>query len=73
MKRALMFPVGYLTLSGLAFIVAFLASTWTKTECDAGCRTVGVLVERVLVIVVAAGGLSLTYYMQRQQTLTANA
>ena len=71
MKRTLMFPAGYLALSGLAFIVAFLASAWAGTECDTGCRTAGVLVERVLVAVVVAGGLALISYVQR--TLIENA
>ena len=71
MKRALMFPGGYLALSGLAFIVAFLASSWAGTECDAGCRAVGVLVERILIITVVAGGLGLMYSLQR--TLIGNA
>ena len=61
MQRTLMFARGYLALSGLAFIVAFLASTWAGTECDAGCHAAGVLVERVLMITVVAGGLGLMY------------
>ena len=68
MKRVLMFPAGYLVLSDLAFIVALLASPWANTECDADCSAAGVLVERVLVIVVAAGGLGLICCMQRTLT-----
>jgi len=60
-RRMLMFSGGYLVLSGLAFVLAFLAPPWTSMECDAGCRAAGVMVERVLAFVVVAGGLCLTY------------
>lgn len=54
-----MFSAGYLVLSGVAFVIAFLASPWTRMECDSGCHAARVVVERVLACVIVAGGLCL--------------
>jgi len=64
-KRILMFPGGFLILSGLTFVITFLASTWTQKECDLNCRTAGGVVERVLVTVVMVGGSGLICVVQR--------
>jgi len=69
LTRILMFPTVFLVLSGLAFVVAFLASPWTQQECGPGCRTAGKVVERVLVITTAAGGLGSVYFQQQVLTL----
>ena len=61
-----MFPAGFLALSGLGFLVAFLAAPWTSKECDSGCHLAGVVAEQVLATAVMAAGLGSIYHATKR-------
>ena len=68
MRLVLVFPAGFLVLSGFAFVVAFLAAPWTSKECGLDCLAAGVVVGRILVTTVVAAGFGSIYVVQRSVT-----